>query len=98
MKPKGWKELTEAGIITDAGNAKTYNTGSWRSKRPVRDDAKCINCLICWAFCPDSSILVEDGKVTGIDLEHCKGCGICAKECPKDVIAMVSEDDIEDKK
>ncbi len=98
MKPKGWKELTEAGIITDAGNARTYNTGSWRSKRPVRDDDKCINCLLCWAFCPDSSILVEDGKVTGIDLEHCKGCGICARECPKDVIAMVAEDDIEEQK
>jgi Pyruvate/2-oxoacid:ferredoxin oxidoreductase delta subunit len=32
--------------------------------------------------CPDSSILVEAGKVVGIDDKHCKGCGICAKECP----------------
>ncbi len=95
MKPKGWKDIPDAGIITEPGNARTYNTGSWRSNCPVRDDAKCINCLICWAFCPDSSIIVEDGKVKGIDLEHCKGCGICARECPKDVITMIPEGEMD---
>ena len=25
------------------------------------------------------------------DLYYCKGCGICAKECPKKVITMVEE-------
>jgi Pyruvate/2-oxoacid:ferredoxin oxidoreductase delta subunit len=25
------------------------------------------------------------------DLGFCKGCGICAKECPKNAITMVSE-------
>jgi len=24
-------------------------------------------------------------------LYHCKGCGICAVECPKDAIVMVEE-------
>jgi len=26
-----------------------------------------------------------------VDLEFCKGCGICAKECRKDAIDMVEE-------
>jgi pyruvate ferredoxin oxidoreductase delta subunit len=26
--------------------------------------------------------VLKDGKMVGIDLEHCKGCGICAAECP----------------
>ena len=39
-------------------------------------------------MCPDSAILVEDAKVVGIDLEHCKGCGICAAECPPKVKAI----------
>jgi len=46
---------------------------------------------MCWIYCPDSAILVEDKKVKEIDLEHCKGCGICAEECPVKAIKMVPE-------
>jgi pyruvate ferredoxin oxidoreductase delta subunit len=28
-----------------------------------------------------------------IDYEYCKGCGICAEECPADAIKMVEEGD-----
>jgi pyruvate ferredoxin oxidoreductase delta subunit len=41
--------------------------------------------------CPDSSINVADEKVTSFDLDHCKGCGICAQVCPVDAIEMVPE-------
>jgi pyruvate ferredoxin oxidoreductase delta subunit len=34
---------------------------------------------------------VKDEKMTGIDFEHCKGCGICAKECPFKAIEMEVE-------
>lgn len=88
---KNWKEIPLGGIITEAGNAVEYETGSWRTYRPVRDVAKCTNCMICWILCPDSSIEVKDGKMTGFDYKHCKGCGICAKECPVNCISMVLE-------
>ncbi len=88
---KGWREIPEGGLILEAGNAIQYKTGSWRSQRPIRDEEKCTSCLICWIYCPDSALLVENGKIKGIDLEHCKGCGICAKECPVDAIEMVKE-------
>jgi len=44
-------------------------------------------------MCPDSSIVVEDGKMIDIDLVHCKGCGICAEVCPPKVkcIDMIEE-------
>ena len=44
--------------------------------------------MTCWILCPDDSILVEDGKVVGIDYDYCKGCGICAAECPPKVQAF----------
>jgi pyruvate ferredoxin oxidoreductase delta subunit len=90
-KKPGWKELPE-GDILDPGTAEKFKTGSWRSEKPVWSKEKCINCLICWISCPDSSIIVKDGKMTGIDYDHCKGCGICSRECPvKPVKAILME-------
>jgi len=94
-----WQEEPMSGIIEEPGSSVHYHTGSWRSYRPVWDSEKCIQCFRCWAYCPDASILAEDGKITGIDLDHCKGCGICAKECPAKpaAIEMVLESDAREK-
>lgn len=81
MKLMNWKELTVGGVIK-GGNAAEYKTGSWRSSKPIWVQENCIQCLFCWIYCPDSSILVKDEKMTGIDYDHCKGCGVCALECP----------------
>jgi len=91
MKEKGWKDIPIGGLILEPGNAKNYKTGSWRTFKPVRDEEKCTHCLLCWIYCPDSSIIVEDGKIKNIDYEHCKGCGICSVQCPVDAIKMVEE-------
>ena len=37
-----------------------------------------------------ASSRTEEGTYEA-DLYYCKGCGICAKECPKKVITMVEE-------
>lgn len=92
IKP-GWKKLPHGDLIIGGGTAKEFKTGDWRSKRPVLIPERCINCLTCWMYCPDSAVIVKDGKVVGFDYDHCKGCGICAHECPvKDkAIKMISE-------
>jgi pyruvate ferredoxin oxidoreductase delta subunit len=90
-EPKSWQELPIGGLILEAGNAEEYNTGNWRSKRPVMNLEECNSCLLCWFYCPDVSILIENGKVVGVDYEHCKGCGICAEVCPKKCIEMIAE-------
>lgn len=90
-----WRELPE-GDILEAGTANEFKTGDWRHSRPIFHPEKCSNCLICWIYCPDSSILTKDGKVIGIDYDHCKGCGICAVECPvkpEKAITMADEKD-----
>ncbi len=76
------------GSRVNGGGAEKFETGDWRSLTPVVDMEKCIDCMTCWIYCPDSCILVENNKMTGIKLTHCKGCGICAKMCPKDAIVM----------
>ncbi len=71
-------------------------TGSWRVKRPVIDLDKCIPvkrnkpaCFTCWLFCPDS--VISRTIPPTIDYEYCKGCEICAEECPVGAITMVDE-------
>ena len=96
MELKGWKDIPIGGMILEAGNAAEYHTGGWRAFRPVHGEAACTHCFQCWLFCPDSSILVdvENEKMAGFDLDHCKGCGICAMVCPvnKRVIRKAEEE------
>jgi pyruvate ferredoxin oxidoreductase delta subunit len=77
-----WKETSIGGVVTEPGSSAEYHTGSWRSQRPVHDMEHCTHCMICWVYCPDSSIIVEDGRWVRFDYDHCKGCGICAEVCP----------------
>jgi pyruvate ferredoxin oxidoreductase delta subunit len=88
MSAKTWREIPIGGDIVDAGNAVEYKTGSWRTFKPVWYPERCIHCLFCWLYCPEPAILVEDGKVVGIDYDFCKGCGICVKECPDKAHAL----------
>ena len=102
MALKGWRDIPIAGMILEAGNAVEYATGDWRAFRPIHGQAACTHCFQCWLFCPDSSILVdtENEKMVGFDLEHCKGCGICAAVCPvnarvrRKVEEEVAQDDV----
>jgi len=79
-------------MIVEAGNAVRYRTGEWCAFRPIVDQEKCTNCLLCWIYCPDSSILVEEEEMVGYDYDHCKGCGICAAICPVDAIEIVEKE------
>jgi pyruvate ferredoxin oxidoreductase delta subunit len=92
---KGWKELLIGGLINEPGNSRCYETGSWRTFKPIWHKDTCINCLQCWINCPDAAIIVKDGKIEGIDYRYCKGCAICAEVCPLKVkaITMVKGDE-----
>ena len=52
----------------------------------------CNHCEVCLVFCPDVAIRRgADGRSLAIDHEYCKGCGLCAAECPRGAIAMTRE-------
>jgi len=91
MKEKGWKDIPLGGLILEAGNAERYKTGSWRTFRPIWDEEACIQCLRCWIYCPDNSIMVREEKMVDINYDYCKGCGICSRECPSEAIKMMEE-------
>jgi pyruvate ferredoxin oxidoreductase delta subunit len=77
-------------VIIEPGSSVKYKTGDWRAFKPVVDRTKCVNCLLCWIYCPDSAIIRRE-KWVEVNYEHCKGCGICAHECPTKAIEMVEE-------
>ena len=52
----------------------------------------CFECDNCYGVCPDNAVIkLGPGKRFRIDLDYCKGCGICAAECPCGAIKMVPE-------
>jgi 2-oxoacid:acceptor oxidoreductase delta subunit (pyruvate/2-ketoisovalerate family) len=67
-------------------------TGSWRTVKPIIHLDECTKCMICWKFCPDVSIHIRKDGYPKVDYVYCKGCGMCANECPRDCIEMVLED------
>ncbi len=86
------EKLTIGGNIYDAGNARDFKTGDWRSLRPVFHEDKCKQCGMCFPVCPENAIPVKDDlKRTDFNFDYCKGCGVCAKVCPFGAISMVEE-------
>ena len=78
---------TNAGVI-GPGSFLENKTGSWKVFRPEYDDEKCTMCNFCWFYCPEGCIYRKDDHME-FDMDYCKGCGICANECPVEAIRMV---------
>jgi 2-oxoacid:acceptor oxidoreductase delta subunit (pyruvate/2-ketoisovalerate family) len=86
-----WEELpTGAVVVRD--EATQPLTGGWRTGlRPEVDVELCVDCLLCWLYCPDSAIVLDGTRFAGLDHDYCKGCEICAEICPTGAIQMVVE-------
>jgi NADPH-dependent glutamate synthase beta subunit-like oxidoreductase len=52
----------------------------------------CFECDNCYGVCPDNAVIkLGPGLRYEFDLDYCKGCGICVKECPCGAIRMEPE-------
>ena len=79
------------GCAAAPGRARDNKTGSWRVFMPVVDMEKCILCGTCILSCPETSVSEKDGQIL-FDLDYCKGCGVCARECRAEAITMIQEE------
>jgi pyruvate ferredoxin oxidoreductase delta subunit len=95
----GTKKYGQVRSHSEPGPGDGGRTGSWRVVCPTIDLEKCtparknkMVCFICWLYCPDG--VVTRTIPPTIDYEYCKGCGICAEECPSKAISMKEESDM----
>ena len=80
-----------------AGDFAEVNRGVG-AEAALQEAARCFNCgtcnecELCVIYCGDVAIHRSgNGARFEIDLEHCKGCGVCAAECPRGAITMTRE-------
>ncbi|HSA90813.1 MAG TPA: 4Fe-4S binding protein, partial [Burkholderiales bacterium] len=52
----------------------------------------CFECDNCYGVCPDNAVIkLGPGRRFEFNYDYCKGCGLCAAECPCGAIKMVPE-------
>ncbi len=52
----------------------------------------CFECDNCYGVCPDNAVIkLGPGNRFEFNYDYCKGCGLCAAECPCGAIKMVPE-------
>jgi 2-oxoacid:acceptor oxidoreductase delta subunit (pyruvate/2-ketoisovalerate family) len=89
---RSWETLAPGGAVAPDDVGPT-ETGGWRTGlKPRVELEKCVNCLLCWLYCPDSAVKLDGTTFVGFDLRYCKGCEICAVTCPVGAIEMVPEE------
>jgi 2-oxoacid:acceptor oxidoreductase delta subunit (pyruvate/2-ketoisovalerate family) len=52
----------------------------------------CFECDNCYGVCPDNAVIkLGPGNRFRFNYDYCKGCGLCATECPCGAINMIPE-------
>lgn len=68
-----------------------YEVGMWRKgTKPVVDESKCEQCMVCFAVCPHSAI-EKTKEAIKINHDVCTGCMLCLRECPEEALTEERE-------
>lgn len=79
------------GPCAEARRFSIVRTGEWREQHPVTEAGKCSQCGWCYLFCPTGCIS-DSGTYFRANLDYCKGCGVCARVCPRNAVTIVKEE------
>ncbi|MFZ5479570.1 MAG: FAD-dependent oxidoreductase [Myxococcota bacterium] len=60
-----------------------------REARRCLSCGHCTRCDTCLVYCPEG-VVRRAGRGYAVDLDQCKGCGVCARECPRAGMEMVT--------
>ena len=93
--PKSLKETCEEGIGAAMRASIPMKNGYIEAEGIVADIdlTNCNSCSICWKRCPYGAIKVNENKKPVVIKALCKGCGLCAADCPKECITIVHYSD-----
>ena len=81
----------QSGFAEVVGNLNEQNA-KFEARRCL-SCGNCFECDNCYGICPDNSITkLGRGKRFEFKYDYCKGCGMCAAECPCGAIKMVAEE------
>jgi Pyruvate/2-oxoacid:ferredoxin oxidoreductase delta subunit len=75
--------------------SRSLRNNTFSKQTALKESARCLSCgrcnlcQQCVLSCPEVCLAVDrKNKRIMLDLEHCKGCGICSYECPRHIITM----------
>lgn len=81
-----------ASNFDEVQGALTEDTALFEARRCL-SCGNCFECDNCYGVCPDNAVIkLGTGQGFQINLDYCKGCGICMAECPCGAIDMVPEE------
>lgn len=93
--PKSLKETCEEGVGAAMRVSIPMKNGYIEAEGIVADIDldKCNKCSICWKRCPYGAIEVNEEKEPRVIKALCKGCGLCAADCPQECVTIVHYSD-----
>ena len=98
FKKTARKKIQTLDITQRIGTFDEVNSGL-STESAINEAKRCFHCGVCnqcdncYIFCPDIAILKNGTNSSGyqINMDYCKGCGICINECPRTAMIMEQE-------
>jgi 2-oxoacid:acceptor oxidoreductase delta subunit (pyruvate/2-ketoisovalerate family) len=87
VRPK-LEAARRTGTFDEVTSGLTESTALFEARRCM-SCGNCFGCDNCYGACPDNAVIKTGPDSYEIDYDYCKGCGICAAECPCGAITMV---------